>query len=192
VYLRSQYWNLLKLLRAEVPGCENMKLEQPSVRAMSCNGQHRLDGEVFMTGDHLWNKTWDDSIAVSNSVPDIYCIDGKSHYCVDVGILPYEVPYRAIVAKKYKNLLCPGNAMSVSFTVRTCMSHVVQSIQTGQAAGTASALAVKNGTTPKELNVRLLQDQLRRDGAVVKLDQISRECMDMYRERSRTLKAQEQ
>jgi len=38
---------------------------------------------------------------------------------------------------------------------------------TGEAAGTAAALAIKSGVTPKGLDVKALQEQLRRNGAIL-------------------------
>jgi hypothetical protein len=41
---------------------------------------------------------------------------------------------------------------------------------TGHAAGTAAALAVRAGTSPRMLDVAILQETLRKQGAILTLD----------------------
>ena len=50
----------------------------------------------------------------------------------------------------------------------------------GGPAGTAAALSVKSGTDPKKLDVRLLQDTLRAQGARISLKYAPREVIDAY------------
>lgn len=189
--IRESTWNLVNLLH-EIPGMENITVEQTAVAAVCGTGQHRLDGEYCLVSRDLFNREgFEDSIFVSNTVPDIYHVDGRSHYCVDIGILPYEVPYRILLARNFDNLLCPGSSASTDMTVWSCTAHVVQCMQAGQAAGTAAALAKKKGTTPKHLDVKALQEQLRKDGVVVKASEIPPERMAVYRERAETMRGQE-
>ncbi len=44
---------------------------------------------------------------------------------------------------------------------------MAQCMATGQAAGTAGALAVKENVSPRELDIEKLQDMLRKDKAII-------------------------
>jgi hypothetical protein len=72
----------------------------------------------------------------------------------------YEVPYRAMLADKIDNLLAVGKSSSGGLRYRTHMLSVIM----GQAAGTAAAIAVKDGTTARTVDIRKVQAQLRKDG----------------------------
>jgi len=61
------------------------------------------------------------------------------------------------------------------------LRYCTPSICTGQAAGTAAALAAKNNVSPKKLDVRLLQNSLRRQGARVTVKDLSPEVIEPYR-----------
>jgi hypothetical protein len=61
------------------------------------------------------------------------------------------------------------------------LRYTQTSMCTGQAAGTAAALAVKYGVSPKELDVKLLQDTLREQGAHVTVKDVPEEALEPYR-----------
>jgi hypothetical protein len=72
----------------------------------------------------------------------------------------YEIPYRAMLAAKVDNLLAVGKSSAGGLRLRTHMVAVIM----GQAAGTAAAIASKDGVSPRDVNIRKLQAQLRKDG----------------------------
>jgi len=79
----------------------------------------------------------------------------------------YDIPYRCLVPQRIYNLLISGRCISATHegmagarVMGTCMAI-------GQAAGTAAALAVKHGVSPREVNVEELQRVLKADGALV-------------------------
>jgi len=73
-----------------------------------------------------------------------------------------DFPYRAMLPKKIDGLLAVGR--SASGIPDTLLRARMMVMHMGQAGGTAAALAVKNGVTPKELNVKMLQQKLLHDG----------------------------
>ena len=80
----------------------------------------------------------------------------------------YDIPYRVMVPKKIENLLVAGKAVSTDRPAY--LRYVQQTMVTGQAAGTAAALCVRKGISPRamEADVTDLQDTLERQGAVVR------------------------
>lgn len=79
----------------------------------------------------------------------------------------YDIPYRCLLPRKIENLLVAGKCVSTDRPAY--LRFVQQTMVTGQAAGTAAALCVKKGISPKELkgSIKELQDVLESQGAVV-------------------------
>lgn len=160
--LREQSHSILNLLKKHVPGWENAKVEQTASRLMFRDG-HRLVGEYTLTENDMRSAaTFEDSVVCCNMCPDPFFPNGGHHFKFDV--TPYDIPYRALVSKTYDNLMAAGGAMSSDFMTWAAIRYCTPSVCTGQAAGTAAALAAKNGVTPKALDVKLVQAELQRAG----------------------------
>ena len=79
----------------------------------------------------------------------------------------YDIPYRCLVPQKIENLLVAGKCVSTDRPAYLRYLH--QTMVTGQAAGTAAGLCVKNGITPREMekDVSELQKMLQEQGAIL-------------------------
>ena len=75
---------------------------------------------------------------------------------------PFPVCYRAILPKKVDNLLCAGRCLGTGDTTDT-FRLICPCFVTGEAAGTAAALAAKAGVSPRDLDVRILQRTLEKN-----------------------------
>ena len=75
----------------------------------------------------------------------------------------FPVPYRQLVPKKVENLLCAGRCLGTGDTIDT-FRLIAPCFATGQAAGTAAALAAKKGTAPRALAYAELRGELLRQG----------------------------
>ena len=71
-----------------------------------------------------------------------------------------EIPYRAIVPLKIDDLLVAGRNFSSDFMAQSGNRLVLECLNMGQAAGTAAALSIKDGVTPRKLKVKSLQARL--------------------------------
>lgn len=80
----------------------------------------------------------------------------------------YGIPYRAIVPLGVDNVLVAGRLIGRDEVVFQTLRNTVSCVEQGQAAGTAAALSVAEGTTPRALNPDLLRAVLATDG--VKID----------------------
>ena len=80
----------------------------------------------------------------------------------------YQIPYRAITpkAEECTNLLVPGAA---SYTHVAFCTYRLEStwMMAGHAAGTAAALAAKEGKTVQQLDVSVLQEKLRAEKQII-------------------------
>ena len=67
---------------------------------------------------------------------------------------PVEIPYRSILPRDVDNLLCPGRHISADDVAINWLTLIPQCVGTGQAAGVAAAVAVADGTTAREVNIK--------------------------------------
>jgi hypothetical protein len=77
----------------------------------------------------------------------------------------YGIPYRALLPKSVENLLVAGRMISPDGVAWMSTRLIGACFLQGQAVGTAAALAAKSGITPRDLDVALLQETLKKDGA---------------------------
>lgn len=78
----------------------------------------------------------------------------------------YEIPFRCLYSKNVSNLMMAGRNVSVSHMALSSSRIIATCALMGQAVGTASALCIEHGVTPKELGKKYindLQEQLLRD-----------------------------
>ncbi|MHB9031856.1 MAG: FAD-dependent oxidoreductase [Anaerolineae bacterium] len=72
----------------------------------------------------------------------------------------YGIPYRALLPRDVEGVLLAGRMISTDNVVHHSTRNVGCCMVTGQAAGTAAALAVLNGVQPSQLDTNLLRDTL--------------------------------
>ena len=77
------------------------------------------------------------------------------------------MPYRSLLPVGVENLLVAGRCISVDHRVHHATKEIPPCMATGEAAGTAAALAVRGGVTPGAVDVTALRGTLRRRGAIV-------------------------
>lgn len=186
IHLRNASWSILNLLKNNIPGFENAFIEKTPVAPL-LRDTHRVLGEYTLTEDEmLAGKAFDDSIAISNMWPDIVGPDyelGTRRYPP-----PFDIPYRCLVSKDTDNLLAAGSTISVDLITFTGVRYCAPSMCTGQASGTAAALAVKNKTTPRKLDVQTLRDTLRKQGARLTVKEVPKSVLDEYHRTMERLK----
>jgi ribulose 1,5-bisphosphate synthetase/thiazole synthase len=78
------------------------------------------------------------------------------------------VPYSSLLPLGVENLLIAGRCISVKQDALVKLRLVPACMATGQAAGTAAALALREGVPPRKLNVTSLQKQLKDQGVEFK------------------------
>ena len=86
-------------------------------------------------------------------------------YCGAYANAPeFEIPYGCLVPDKLDNLLAAGRCISAEFHVADTLRLIPVCWVTGQAAGGAAALSIKNNCSPRDVNLPRLQDELKRQG----------------------------
>lgn len=116
---------------------------------LGCRCSRRLVGEYVMSAnDFAFANHFDDVIAWHSTICQLN----------DCG--PVEIPYRAILPQKIENLLCPGRHLSADNVAIDWLNLIPQCVGTGQAAGVAAAVAVADGTTAHNVDIKKVQDIL--------------------------------
>ena len=148
---RDMVMNEAGRLRSTVPGFENATVSLMADQ-LGITESRRLQGDYVMTREDL-DRRFDDVIARTGHWTKYDCV--------------YNIPYRSLLPRFLDNLLVAGRCISVDHRVHHATKEIPPCMATGQAAGTAAALAIQSGDSVKELDVAVLQKQLRAQGAIL-------------------------
>ncbi|MBN1382748.1 MAG: FAD-dependent oxidoreductase [Deltaproteobacteria bacterium] len=180
--LRKQAWSMYNLLKKNVGGFEKSYIEKTPTMVL-LRDAHRLLGEYTLTeADIRAAKVFDDSIAVSNMCPDVFGPDDEHEWIGSISL--YDIPYRCLISKKTDNLMSAGATISTDFITWCATRYCTPSICTGQAAGTAAALAARKKVSPGKLDIKLLQETLSRQGARVGLKDVPKAVINEYQQKA--------
>jgi len=149
----------LARLKKDTPGFENAYLTR--VPEISVRETRLILGEqVLSYEDILESREFEDGIGRGGHPIDVSPIpeDLKAHKLDLPPNWSFSIPYRCLVPQKVENLLVAGRCISATHEAFGCIRPTAQCMVTGQAAGTAAAICVKNEATPRNLDT----DQLRR------------------------------
>ena len=106
----------------------------------------------------------------SHNVQRVIDADGfvRNEGDMQVAVKPYQIPYRVMVPKRSEadNLLVPV-CFSASHVAYSSLRMEPQYMILGQAAGVAAKLAIAAGAPVQSIDVPLLREKLRKQGAVL-------------------------
>jgi glycine/D-amino acid oxidase-like deaminating enzyme len=164
---RIQALEYARFLHDRVPGYENAHLAGFGVQ-IGIRETRRVHGDYRLTReDVLGARQFDDQIGLCGApIEDHHGgADTKWAYLPDgqcVGI-----PYRTLLPQKRTNLLVAGRCFSATHDAHASVRSMAQCMAMGQAAGTAAAMASRDSISPKEIDVPVLRESLRKAGAVL-------------------------
>ena len=120
-------------------------------------GEYQLTGE-----DVLECHPFDDAIAMAVN-PVIHSF-GYRRFLTHEG---YQIPYRALVPLKAENLLVVGRCMSSDQIAYESWRAMAPILSLGEAAGVAAAVCIQEQTTPRQVDVKLIQKKLIEQGTEI-------------------------
>lgn len=167
IQAREQVMELFTFMKENIDGFQNSDLLMTAPE-IGVRESRMIDGEYLLTENDLVACTkFKDSIALGNYDIDIHNPEGSgtSHYYFPKGQY-YTVPYRSLVPKKVTNLLVAGRCISVTHEAQASIRIMPIVCCIGEAAGTATGVAAKNGTDIRNVNIEELQKQLHKQGSV--------------------------
>jgi hypothetical protein len=167
--LRQQIPVIVSFLRKNVQGFENCRVKS-SPSTLGVRETRRIMGDYILNDEDIVSGARFNDVVVHKAwfLVDIHNPSGSGQAeGWAKNPKPYDIPYRCLLPQKIENLLVSGRC--ISGTHRAHASYRVMGIclALGEAAGAAAALAASKGISPRVLDVKLLQGELRRLGAVL-------------------------
>ncbi len=160
---RQQVDQIFRFFRKYVPGCKDARLLCTGSTVGVRESPH-VFGEYRLTVDDcLEGRVPTDSILVASNSVDVHGRFGpmSNEYMTVKNGNWYGVPYRCLVPLKVDNLLVAGRCLSATSEAAGAVRVMPPSMAMGQAAGTAAALSLKTGATPRSLDPSLLVKKLK-------------------------------
>lgn len=151
---RDKMMELLAFYRRHAPGFARawILLSAPQI---GIRHSRRLVGQKRMTRDNwVAGVVHGDEIGVSPSLAPKWA--------------SVSVPYGSLLPRTVDGLLVPGRHLSSDPSAHTFMREIPQCWVTGHAAGVGAALAVQGRIAPRAVDIRQLQQELRKQGAYLR------------------------
>lgn len=167
---RRQALEYVRFLVDRVPGYERASLIAFGT-GIGVRETRRVYGDYRLTRvDVLAGRTFEDGIGLCGApIEDHH--DGADtawHYLPDGATVG--IPYRSLVVRDATNVLVAGRCFSATHDAHASVRSMAQCMAMGQAAGAAAALAVAGGRDLRAVDIGVLRDRLRRDGAIMELE----------------------
>ena len=148
---RKKVMEAVDQLRRDVPQFKDAHLCDIATQ-LGITESRRMIGEYILTREDM-DKPLPDTIAITGHWTKYRAL--------------YWIPYRSLLAKEYINLMAAGRCISVDHRTHHATKEIPACMATGEAAGTAAALAASTGATLKQIDVAALQRRLRSLGAIL-------------------------
>ncbi len=148
---REMAMNEADRLRASVPGFANATVSLLADQ-LGITESRRLRGDYVMNREDL-NREFDDVIARTGHWTKYDCV--------------YNIPYRSLIPRSIDNLLVAGRCISVDHRVHHATKEIPPCMATGEAAGTAAAMAAETSVSVRNVDLSILQKRLRSQGAIL-------------------------
>jgi len=170
----EQVLEIVEFMRG-VPGFEDVEISQISP-ALGIRETRHFHGEHRLTIDSLDDPVTAE-LAVAQSAYNIDIHSGTGDH-IDLSVIekPYGIPYGCLVPQGVGGLLLSGRTISVDSTVFASARVMGTCLAIGEAAGTAAAMALREGIPVRDVDVQKLRAQLLRNGGLLpsaRLDQPS-------------------
>jgi hypothetical protein len=158
---------LQRFLRDKIQGMENAEVIDTAPK-MGLRETRRVMGGHLLTADEVLQGTkFDDGIgACAWPVEIVDPVKGRTFANLKDGDF-YTIPYRCLIPQKVENLLMAGRFVSCTHEAQASSRVMGPAVVMGQAIGTAAALSIKKGISPRQMDVKLLQSELKKAGAFI-------------------------
>lgn len=166
---RKSVWECLSFIRQYIPGAEKVYISKtPFLHGI--RETRRILGEYILSEeDVLKARKFKDGIAKGSFFIDIHGPHLQDKGWIKSYSVPegdwYEIPYRCLLVRDTDNLLVTGRCLSSDRKANASLRIQPTCMATGQAAGTAGAMAVKEKIKLREIEGENLRKVLISQGA---------------------------
>jgi ribulose 1,5-bisphosphate synthetase/thiazole synthase len=168
VFSQKCLYDAAEALRLYVPGFENAYLTAIA-SLLGIRESRRIIGDYKVTlEDFKSARQFEDSIGRGAMPAGMHTPDGVTMVVYD---LPpgqsMSIPYRCMLPQGTEGLLAAGRCVSYEAPVANCIRCMPQCMAMGEAAGVAAAIAARRGVTPRNVDIKALQETLQKQGAII-------------------------
>ena len=161
--LYDQIPQLLRFFRKYVPGFEESFLMEIAPM-MGVRESRRIMGDYVLSADDVVNgKEKEDVVALGGYHIDIHRPAGT--WVDSRNVQTYDVPFRSLIARDVDGLMMAGKCISATHEAIASTRVIPICMAQGQAVGTAAAIAVQQRKSPRDIDVKTLQNTLIEQGA---------------------------
>lgn len=161
---RRQIRDIADFLKNTVPAFRDSRLINTGV-SVGMIGTRRIRGAYFLTAEDIADAVkFPDAVAAGTYRLEVWEPDGTNVHFNHLAGTYYTIPYRSMLPVGLHNVIVAGSCISGQYTAMATWAIMPMCYKTGQAAGSAAALCVRDDTLPGDIPVSKLQDTLRRDG----------------------------
>ena len=146
-----------------IPGYEDLWLSHTAEHLGIREGR-RVFGHYRITLDDIMDgRKFEDGICRVNSRVDLHKIHKDDSLQASRGIKsqPYEIPYRALLAKDMDTLLLAGRCLSGDFLPHASYRMMGNMSATGEATGFAAMYAIKNCCPLSQVPANILRERMK-------------------------------
>lgn len=165
---RRQVLDAFSILRDKTPGFEKAEITGVA-SVLGVRESRHIEGEYKITVSDVANGIkFDDTVAVYGFGMDVHnrTPQHTGNFKIETADR-YYIPYRSLIPKKCKNLLVAGKTICCESQAVGGMRCMPAAMAMGQAAGTAAALAILENVEIREINIGVLQSDLRMQNAIL-------------------------
>jgi hypothetical protein len=156
---RHQAMLAMEALRKYVPGFENAKLRNFGM-TLGTRDSRRIMGRYCLTEHHVRNQArFEDSVGI---FPEF--IDGYGVLILPTTGRYFQVPYGITVPQKVENLLVAGRCVAGDKISHAALRSMMCCTVTGQGAGVAAAVSVKDDVRCSAVDIKRVQKALKKQG----------------------------
>jgi hypothetical protein len=154
---REYIIKVIKILNKYLPGFESARLRNMH-SSLGTRESRLIHGQYRLTVDDILNDArFEDSIA---ACPQFVDSMGLLHLPLEENY--FHMPYRALVPINVDNLLVAGRCISGEKAAHSAFRNCVFCVATGQGAGTAAAISLREGVNTSKVNIKAVQEELKR------------------------------
>jgi FAD dependent oxidoreductase len=156
---RRQALMAIEALRRFTPGFENARLRTFGM-TLGTRDSRKIVGRYDLTGHDVRNEArFDDSVGI---FPEF--LDGYGMLVLPTTGRYFQVPYGILVPQDVDNLLVAGRCVAGDKVSHAATRSQMCCAVTGQAAGVAAAVSLKDGRSTAMVDVRRVQAALQQQG----------------------------
>lgn len=162
----GQILDIMRFINLYMPGGKHARIVS-SGHTLGMRETSHIVGAYTMTQEDIVSGAhFEDAIAQGAYYMDIHTPDNK-------GLAPmiqpptYQIPYRCLIPQQVEGLLVAGRCVSATHEALSAIRVIPIAGTMGQAAGTAAAMAARQGISVRDVEIAKLQEQLRADGVML-------------------------